>query len=254
MTSIVDTLVTVPALKDNYDFLFRAGNRVACVDVADPAPVLAALADRGWTLTDILLTHHHWDHADGVPDLVAATGAKVWGNAADAERLPPLDHPVRAGDTIEIGGARATVWDVSGHTIGHVAFVFDGIVFTGDSLMAAGCGRLFEGSPERMFASLSQFANLPDATLIASGHEYTLSNLSFAASLEPDSTAIKSRIVDTERLLAEGEPSVPSTLGTERHTNPFLRSHIDAVKAATGTIGQEDVLTFAASRRAKDAF
>ena len=254
MTSILDTLVTVPALKDNYDFLFRVEDRVVCVDVADAAPVLEALEARGWTLTDILLTHHHWDHTDGVPALVAATGAKVWGNAADADRLPPLDHAVSPGDTIDIGGVTGTIWDVSGHTIGHVAFVFDGIVFTGDSLMAAGCGRLFEGTPEQMFASLKQFETLPPETLIASGHEYTKANLAFAKTLEPGNAALTSRIAEVERLRAGGLPSVPSSLGIERDTNPFLRSHVPALKDTTGTTSDQDVQTFAAARRAKDAF
>lgn len=252
--TLADSLLTIPCLKDNYAFLFRAGDRVAVVDVPEAAPILAALRERGLTLTDILLTHHHWDHVDGVAELVAATGAKVWGNAEDSERLPPLDHAVRPGDDIAIGDARGAVWDVSGHTIGHVAFVFDGVAFTGDSLMAAGCGRLFEGTPERMHASLKRFDALPDATLIASGHEYTAANLAFAATLEPDSPALRFRITEVDALRAEGAPSVPSTLGEERHTNPFLRGHVDAIKAATGTIGQDDETTFAAARRAKDAF
>ncbi|TFL19971.1 hydroxyacylglutathione hydrolase [Jannaschia formosa] len=252
--TLAPSLVTVPCLSDNYAFLFRSGDRVGVVDVPDAGPILAALKERDWTLTDILLTHHHWDHVDGVADLVAETGAKVWGNAEDAERLPPLDNPVRPGDTIRIGEAEARVWDVSGHTIGHVAFVFEDVAFTGDSLMAAGCGRLFEGTAERMHRSLSQFADLPDDLLIASGHEYTAANLAFAATLEPGSAALNSRASEVGALRAEGVPSVPSTLGEERHTNPFLRSHVDAVKAATGTIGQSDETTFAAARRAKDAF
>lgn len=252
--TIAETLITVPCLSDNYAYIFRTGDRVAVVDVPDAAPILAALRDAGLTLTDILLTHHHWDHVDGVADLVAATGAQVWGAQADAHRLPPLDHAVAAGQTIEIGGAAAQVWDVSGHTLGHIAYVFDDVAFTGDSLMAAGCGRLFEGTPDQMHASLAQFASLPGDMLIASGHEYTASNLAFAASLEPESAEIKSRIAEVERLRAEGVPSVPSTLASERHTNPFLRSHTDTLKAATGTIGQTDPETFAAARHAKDAF
>ncbi|MEM7642283.1 MAG: hydroxyacylglutathione hydrolase [Pseudomonadota bacterium] len=252
--AVADTLVTIPCLKDNYAFLFRSGDRVAVVDVPEAPPILAALKARDWTLTDILLTHHHWDHVDGVADLVAATGAEVWGAAADAHRLPPLDHALSPGDMVRIGDQSSRVIDVSGHTIGHIAYLFDGVAFTGDSLMAAGCGRLFEGTAAQMHASLAQFAGLPGGTLIASGHEYTASNLAFAKSLEPENAQITSRKAEVERLRAEGEPSVPSALDTERNTNPFLRAHEPSLKDATGTIGKSDETTFAAARLAKDAF
>ena len=251
---IAGSLVTVPCRSDNYAFLFRAGDRVVCVDVPDAGPIRQALAERGWTLTDILLTHHHDDHIAGVGELVETHGAKVWGAAADAARLPPLDHEVAPGDEIAIGPETACVWDVSGHTIGHVAYVFDDVAFTGDSLMAAGCGRLFEGDAARMHASLSQFAELPAETLIASGHEYTAANLAFALSLEPDNPALKSRMAETETARDRGEATVPSALGLERNTNPYLRVGDVAMKDATGTTGQSDVATFAAARHAKDAF
>ncbi|WGH80341.1 hydroxyacylglutathione hydrolase [Jannaschia sp. GRR-S6-38] len=247
-----DSLTTIPCLSDNYAFLFETGGRRVLVDAPEAGPILAALDGR--PLTDILLTHHHPDHVQGVAELVAATGAKVWGAAADAHRLPPLDHALEPGDRIEIGTETGAVWDVSGHTIGHIAFVFDGVAFTGDSLMAAGCGRLFEGAPAQMLTSLRQFDTLPGETLIASGHEYTGNNLAFARTLEPSNAQLISRIAEVERLRAEGEPSVPSVLETERHTNPFLRAHIEAIKDATGTSGQSDEATFAATRRAKDAF
>ncbi len=249
-----DSLVTIPCLKDNYAFLMRSGDRVAVVDVPEAAPVLAELDRRGWILTDILLTHHHGDHIQGVAEVVAATGAKVWGARADAHRLPPLDHALDPGDTVTLGAATGRVIDVSGHTVGHVAYLFDGMAFTGDSLMAAGCGRLIEGTPEQMHASLAKFAELPGETLIASGHEYTNANLAFALSLEPGNPELISRLAEVERLRAEGEPSVPSTLATERNTNPFLRASSADLKAATGTTGQSDETTFAAARRAKDAF
>ena len=252
--TIARSLVTVPCLKDNYAFLFRAGGRTVCVDVPEAAPIRQALAERGWTLTDILLTHHHDDHIAGVADLVEAHGAKVWGADADAHRLPPLDHAVAPGDEVVIGPETARVWDVSGHTMGHVAYVFDDVAFTGDSLMAAGCGRLFEGDAATMHASLSRFDDLPDETLIASGHEYTANNLAFALSLEPDNPALTSRMSETEAARERGEATVPSALGLERHTNPFLRVRDPALKAATGTTGQSDSDTFAAARHAKDAF
>ncbi|WP_235962494.1 hydroxyacylglutathione hydrolase [Jannaschia marina] len=261
MTAIAETLVVVPMLRDrfpdlldNYGYLFRAGDRVVSVDAARAAPLLEAAEAQGWTITDILLTHHHPDHVDGVAGIVEATGAQVWGAAADAHRLPALDHALAPGDSIEIGGATARVWDVSGHTIGHIAFLFDGIAFTGDSLMVGGCGRLFEGTPAQMHASLAQFADLSDGTLIASGHEYTQTNLAFALSLEPDNPALISRKTEVDAMRAGGRPTVPSPLGLERDTNPFLRAHDPALKAATDTTGAPDVDTFAAARRAKDAF
>ena len=249
-----DTLVTVPCLSDNYAFLFRAGDRVAVVDVPEAAPIRAALDRTGWTLTDILLTHHHDDHVQGVAELAGATGAAVWGASGDAHRLPPLDHALAPGDVVGIGRAEGRVIDVSGHTIGHVAFLFDGVAFTGDSLMAAGCGRLFEGEPEQMHGALAQFSDLPSDTLVASGHEYTTTNLRFALSLEPKNRALISRNADVAERRGRDEPSVPSSLDIERRTNPFLRAHDPALKAATGTAGRSDVETFAAIRRARDVF
>ncbi len=251
--SLRDGLVTIPCLSDNYAFAFRSGERVAVVDVPEAGPVLAALEARGWRATDILLTHHHPDHVQGVAEVVAATGAAVWGAAADAHRLPALDHALAPGDHVAIGTETARVVDVSGHTMGHIAFLFDGVAFTGDSLMAGGCGRLFEGSPDVMHASLAQFADLPGDTLVASGHEYTAANLAFALSLEPGHAALISRRAEVERRRAEGVPSVPSTLDTERRTNPYLRTGEAGLKAATGTTGRPDAETFAAVRRAKDA-
>lgn len=256
-----DALVVVPMMRnrfpdllDNYGYMARSGDRVACFDCARAAPHLDAAKAMGWTITDIVLTHHHPDHVDGVDALRAATGAAVWGNAADAARLPTLDHAVSPGDTVTLGAAEGAVWDMPGHTIGHVAYVFGGIAFTGDSLMGGGCGRLFEGTAAQMHDSLRRFANADDGMLIASGHEYTATNLAFALTLEPDNADLISRREALERLMADGAPSVPSTLGLERSTNPFLRCHMPTLKAATGTEDRPDPETFAAARAAKDAF
>jgi hydroxyacylglutathione hydrolase len=253
-SAVADTLVTVPCLRDNYAFLFRSGDRVACVDVPDWVPVMDALTERGWGLTDILITHHHADHIGGVPDLAEATGAQVWGAERDAHRLPLLNHRLRPGDRIEIGGTTGEVLDASGHTIGHLAFAFPGLAFTGDSLMSGGCGRLFEGDAETMHTSLRSLARLPDETLVASGHEYTETNLAFALTVEPENGALISRDEAARAARAQGTPTIPSRLAVERDTNPFLRCHVPAVKRATGTDGATDVETLAALRRMKDAF
>ncbi|NEX47518.1 hydroxyacylglutathione hydrolase [Pseudotabrizicola algicola] len=251
-------LVTIPCLKDNYAFLIHDAveNRTAVIDVPETAPILAALSQRGWSLTDILITHHHDDHIAGVNDLRAATGARVWGAQADAHRLPPLDHALAEGDTLSIGSQTGHVIDVSGHTIGHIAFHFPqaGLAFTADSLMAAGCGRLFEGSPAMMWASLSKLAALPPQTLICSGHEYTASNIRFAFALEPGNPALISRASKVALAREDGRPTVPSTLSEELATNPFLRAALPELKAAIGLPDATDAEAFAEIRKRKDRF
>jgi hydroxyacylglutathione hydrolase len=251
-------LVTIPCLTDNFAFLVHdaASGQTAVVDVPDAAPVLAALAVRGWRLTDILLTHHHADHVQGVPDLVAATGAQVWGAAADAHRLPPLDHALVPGDTVPVGPDRGLVIDVSGHTVGHIAFHFaaSGLVFTADSLMAAGCGRLFEGTPAQMWESLSKLAALPPDTRVCSGHDYLTGNLRFAEHLEPGNPALMSRIQALARMRQAGQVPMPSLLSEELATNPFLRAAQPGMKARMGLSDAPDATVFAAIRAAKDKF
>lgn len=249
------TVVTVPCLNDNYAFLIKdeSSGRVAVVDVPEAAPIEAALARQGWSLTDILITHHHDDHVGGLRDL-KRRGVSIWGSAKDAGRLPPLTHPVHPGDIVSLGDAKARVWDVSGHTINHIAFIFDGYAFTGDSLMALGCGRLFEGTPAQMLASLKQFETLTEDTMICSGHEYTANNGRFALTIEPDNEMLISRLAMVAEHRAANRPTVPSSLREERATNPFLRAHLPELKAAMGTPNASDVDTFAAIRAAKDTF
>lgn len=249
-------IVTVPCRADNYAYLIHDPDTgaTAVVDVPDPAPVRAALAERGWTLSDILITHHHHDHVEGVDDLRDAFGARVVGAAADAHRLPPLDVEVREGDTVAVGSLEGTVLDVSGHTLGHIAFAFPGAVFTADSLMALGCGRLFEGNAATMWASLSKIAALPPETLVYSGHEYTAANGAFAVTVDPDNPALKARVADVAAARAAGRPTVPSELALELATNPFLRARAPEVKAHLGMAGAPDAEVFAEIRRRKDAF
>ncbi|MEO1641172.1 MAG: hydroxyacylglutathione hydrolase [Pseudomonadota bacterium] len=247
-------LVTVPCLADNYAFLIHNAQtgETALIDAPEAAPIQAELDARGWTLTDILLTHHHHDHIGGVAGLRGS--ARVVGAAADAHRLPPLDLAVKEGDALTVCGQDMQALDVSGHTVGHVAFVMPGYAFTGDSLMAGGCGRLFEGTPAQMWESLQKLRALPQDTLICSGHEYTASNLRFAASLDPDNPDLILRTQAVSDARDHGQPTVPSDLRTEVRTNPFLRADVPAFKAAVGMADANVVDVFAAVRAQKDTF
>ncbi len=251
-------IITIPCLTDNYAFLMHDPDNgaTACIDVPDAAPIQAVLAERGWTLSDILITHHHWDHIDGVAALVDATGAKVWGCGADAHRLPPLDHALAEGDTFRIGTLRVEVMDVSGHCANHLAFHVPQAhaVFTADSLMALGCGRLFEGTPDQMWESLSKLAALPPETIVYSGHEYTATNARFALTIEPENSALISRSRAIEAARAAGDPTVPSTLADELATNPFLRAADPAIAAHLGLQNATPARVFAEIRARKDSF
>ena len=251
-------IVTIACLSDNYAFLIHedvTGDTVL-VDAPEAAPIQAELDNRGWTLSTILLTHHHSDHIDGVADLVRQSGARTVGAAPDAHRLPKLDQTVIDGDTLELCGETFEVWDVSGHTVGHVAFIVRGLnaAFTADSLMALGCGRVFEGTMDQMWASLSKFSDLPDDTLIYSGHEYTAANGNFAVTIEPQNEALKERRRQINEFRSGGRPTVPSSLGLERATNPFLRASDPTVKVALGMPDAPDSEVFAEIRRRKDRF
>jgi hydroxyacylglutathione hydrolase len=251
-------LVTVPCLKDNYAFLIHDPDtgQTAVVDAPEPGPIQAALAARGWELSDIWITHHHWDHIDGVEPLRAATGAMVLGAAADAHRLPRLDLELSEQTTFTIGSHTVQVIYVPGHTVGHIAFHVPsaGLVFTADSLMAMGCGRLFEGTPAQMWQSLSKLAALPPETIVCSGHEYTAANLRFAMTLEPDNPdlILRGRQITTAR--DAGQATVPSALKDEIKTNPFLRAGVASLKTAVGMTDAPDALVFAEIRARKDRF
>lgn len=251
-------LVTVPCLSDNYAYLIHDAEtgHTAVIDVPEAGPILAALDAQQWRLTDILITHHHDDHIQGVDTLRARTGAMVLGAAADAHRLPRLDLALTEADSFSIGRDFARVIDVPGHTLGHIAFHFPDsrLCFTADSLMAGGCGRLFEGTPAQMHASLQKLGQLPADTLICSGHEYTASNLRFALTLEPDNPKLISRQAEVAARRAQGRPTVPVPLGVELQTNPYLRAHLPALKAAVGLPDADDVMVFAEIRARKDKF
>ncbi len=237
-------IVAVPAFSDNYIWLMHDGasGETVVVDPGEAGPVLAAAQARDWTITQVWNTHWHGDHVGGNAAIKAATGAAITGPAAEADKIGTLDRTVAEGDTIAIGGTAAHIIAVGAHTAGHIAIHLPdaGVAFTGDTLFAMGCGRLFEGTPADMFAALAKLAALPAATRIYCGHEYTLSNARYAAVAEPDNAAIRSRLDEVVALRARGEPTLPTTIAAEHETNPFLRA--------------PDVATLAARRAAKDAF
>ena len=247
-----------PCRTDNYGYLIHdpEANVTAAIDTPEVAPIEAALAERGWTLTHILNTHHHGDHAGGNEELKAKTGCTIIGPRADEERIPGIDAGVGDGDIVNFGTHQAAVFDTPGHTKGHICFHFadDGIAFVGDTLFALGCGRLFEGTPAQMWTSLSKLLAWPDETTIYCAHEYTQANARFALSVEPDNQALVQRSAEIDRLRANGQPTVPSTLGVERATNPFLRPDSPDLQRTIGLEGADIVEVFAKTRALKDAF
>ena len=251
-------IITLPCLSDNYAYLLHdaKSGRTALVDAPESDAVKTALSARGWGLDAILLTHHHYDHIDGVEELRSTYGAEVYGAKPDAARLPALTHALDYAAQFELFGEEVQVLDVSGHTIGHIAFFFpqSNAVFTADSLMALGCGRLFEGPPEMMWQSLNRLMALPPQTMVYSGHEYTQSNARFAITIEPDNAKLQLRVDEINAKRAKGEATVPSRLQLELDTNPFLRAHLDEVKSAIEMEGAENAEVFAEIRQRKDNF
>ena len=250
-------IVTIPCRTDNYAFLGHNPESGATflVDAPEAGPVVEALAQRGWTLADVLITHHHGDHVEGLPGILEAhPDARVTGAAADARRLPPLDRAVQDGEHFEIAGESAHVIDVSGHTNGHIAFhvVEEGIAFVGDSVFALGCGRMFEGEPEQFWRSLERIKRLSTATVLYCAHEYTQANAKFALHADPDNEALQDYVREIDQKRARGEWTVPTVLKRELETNPFLRADDPAMQAKWG--GNAPHETFAALRAAKDNF
>jgi hydroxyacylglutathione hydrolase len=251
-------VITVPCLNDNYAFVIgdTETGEAAVIDVPEAGPINALLKKRGWAVKTVLLTHHHDDHVMGLGDLETAPDAQIIGAAADQHRLPQLTRAVAEGDIITLCGQNAQIMDVSGHTIGHIAAYMPsiGYAFTADSLMALGCGRLFEGSPDQMWQSLLKLRALPDETIICSGHEYTENNAKFALTIDPQNTHLTSRITAIVAARAAGLATVPSNLGLEKQTNPFLRADDPVVKTNIGMQSASDAAVFAEIRFCKDKF
>ena len=248
----------IPVLNDNYVYLAHCPETgaTAVVDPAVAGPVLDAARAKGWTISHILNTHHHGDHTGGNQEIKAATGCTIVGPRADRDRIPGIDIEVGDGDTYKLGNAEARVYDVPGHTRGHIAYWFEGsdALFCGDTLFAMGCGRLFEGTPQQMVTSLQKFKTLPPETRVFCAHEYTQSNGRFALSVEPDNAALVQRMQDVDAARAKNIPTVPSTIGIELKTNPFLRADSPNLQKTIGLAGRDYVEVFAETRRLKDNF
>ncbi len=242
LVSAMLEVVRLPALSDNYIWLLHddASSQTVVVDPAEAQPVLDAAAARGWAIDQIWNTHWHPDHIGGNAAIKAATGCTITGPRAEAGKIGTLDMLVREGDIVAIGDHAAKVLDVPAHTSGHIAYHLadDAMIFVGDTLFAMGCGRLFEGTAEQMFANMTRFAALPSETAVYCAHEYTLSNGRFALTIEPENAAIVARMVDVEAARARGDATIPTSIGKERATNVFMRA--------------SDVSEFARRRKAKD--
>ena len=248
----------VRAFKDNYIWVLRSGRHAAVVDPGDARPVLDYLDAEGLQLTAILATHHHADHVGGVAGLLAKFDVPVYG--PKSEPIETLTHKVSGGDRVDVPDIHAsfTVYDIPGHTRAHVAYYGEKSLFCGDTLFACGCGRVFEGTPEQLYASLQKLAALPDDTLVYCGHEYTLANIVFAKAVEPANAELSDRERAEAAVRAQGRPTVPSTLGREKATNPFLRCAEPAVIASAnkylGSRASTPVQVFAALRDWKNRF
>ncbi len=247
-----------PCLQDNYCYLVHdlETGTTGVIDTPEVAAIEKALIDTGWSLDFILNTHHHRDHAGGNLELKEKTGCTIVGPRADEARIPGIDISLGDGEAFELGNHLARIYDTPGHTKGHIAYHFEegAAAFVGDTLFAMGCGRLFEGTPAQMWASLQKLMTWPDDTRIYCAHEYTLTNARFALTVEPDNPALIARAAEVERLRQKGISTIPTTMKIEKATNPFLRPTSEGLQDTLAMKGESTVAVFAEIRRRKDNF
>ena len=243
---------------DNYGVLVHdtGTGATAAIDAPEPGPIEKALKETGWKLTDILVTHHHADHTDGIVALKEKYKCRVVAPAGEAKKIPAVDETVREGDKAKVGSLSADVIETPGHTVGHIAYWFhaDKLAFVGDTLFSIGCGRVIEGTPEQMWRSLVKLRDLPDDTEIYCGHEYTLANIKFARTIEPGNKALAAREAQAKQQVAQSEPTIPVTIGEEKLANPFLRADRAEIAAGIGMAGKPAAEVFAEIRARKNRF
>jgi hydroxyacylglutathione hydrolase len=247
-----------PCLKDNFGLLLHdpASGATAAIDAPEAGPVEAALQKTGWKLTDILVTHHHADHTQGIGELKQHHKCRVVAPRAEAARIAHVDETVGEGDTVKVGGIATRVIETPGHTAGHISYFLpaDKLAFVGDTLFSIGCGRVIEGNPEMMWNSLLKLRALPDDTQFFCGHEYTDANIRFAKTIEPNNKALAARAGDVAKLVSAGKPTIPATIGAEKAANPFLRADQPDVAQAVGLAGSPAWKVFAEIRERKNKF
>jgi hydroxyacylglutathione hydrolase len=245
-------------LKDNYGVLVHdsESGATAAIDAPEVAPIEAALKATGWTLTDILVTHHHADHTGGIEELKRKYKCRVVAPKAEAAKVPAVDETVREGDKVSVGKLSANVIETPGHTSGHITYWFhaDKLAFAGDTLFSIGCGRVIEGTPEMMWASLKKLRDLPGDTKVYCGHEYTMANIKFAQTIEPDNAALKARAAEAAKQVAAGQWTIPTTIDEEKAANVFLRADVPSVAAAVGLAGKSAAEVFTEVRARKNKF
>lgn len=255
MALVIDTF---PCLSDNYGYLLHdeASGATAALDAPEEGPIRAALQKRGWTLTDILVTHHHADHTDGILPLKRDFDVTVTGPKGEADKIAGLDVLVGEGDKVTLGETQFDVIETPGHTLGHICY-FDAAgenLFSADALFSIGCGRMFEGTPRPMWDGLKKLRALPDSTTVHCGHEYTAANVKFALSIDPENPALQARAAVVEQLRSVGQPTIPFNLGEDKTANPFLRADDPAMAAGLSLDGADPADVFAAIRKGKDNF
>ena len=245
-------------LQDNYGVLVhdKGSGATAAIDAPEAAPIEAALSKTGWKLSDILVTHHHGDHTGGIGELKRRHRCRVVAPRHEAQRIPDVDETVREGDTVAVGTLSARVLETPGHTAGHIAYWFgaDRLAFVGDTLFSIGCGRVIEGTPEMMWQSLLKLRNLPGDTEIYCGHEYTMANIRFAQTIEPNNRALAARAAEAAAQVAARKPTIPTTIDAEKAANPFLRADLPDLAAAVSMAGKGAAQVFAEIRARKNRF